>query len=186
MASDRPYMPERGPAPRIRFAAGRGLPATLLGVYLVLAGGCGYHLRESAGLPPGFEIVYVDSPTLALDRAISEHLLGAGVARAQDPKSAQAVIHVDTEGLSEQLLSVDPDTGKASEYQVELVTGFSVRGPTGRTLIPHQPIRIVRDYIFDRDAVIGKSRERVVLQKEMRRDAVAQIFNRIRAYFRKR
>jgi len=44
-----------------------------------------------------------------------------------------------------------------------------------------QSVSLLRDYVFDPDAVIGKSREEGVLREEMRRDAAQQILRRIRA-----
>ena len=58
-----------------------------------------------------------------------------------------------------------------------------MRDNAGKAVVENERMQIVRDYVFDVDAVIGKSRERGVLYAEMRRDVALQIFNRIRAVY---
>ena len=48
-------------------------------------------------------------------------------------------------------------------------------------LVNRQTVSLVRDYVFDTDQVIGKSREQNVLRKEMRRDAAQRILTRLSA-----
>ena len=45
--------------------------------------------------------------------------------------------------------------------------------------MPEQMVSLLRDYVADADAVLGKSREEGVLHAEMRRDAAAQIMRRV-------
>lgn len=152
---------------------------------LVGLNGCGFQLRGTEKLPEGFSDVYIKTRSTALRNAMIATLSSSGVSRVEAANDAQVVILVDREDLEQRLLSVDPNTGKAREFEVSFAAYFTVR-QGGETLLPRQQVRIVRDYVFDGDAVIGKSRERGVLQAEMRRDAVHQIFNRIRAAYRAR
>ena len=78
---------------------------------------------------------------------------------------------------------MDPNTGRAREFEIAYIANFSVRDNAGKAVVENERMQIVRDYVFDVDAVIGKSRERGVLYAEMRRDVALQIFNRIRAVY---
>ena len=182
-----PYWP-RPLVPRALIKA--ALAKLLLIIYAGGAGGvltgCGYQLRGSDSLPIELSRIYVQTQTNALYRAVALMLDGTGAELVKNRKDAVAVILVNGEDLSERLLSVDPNTGKAREYELSFAAVFSVRGNNGESLVDRQRVRVVRDYVFDSDAVIGKSRERGVLEAEMRRDAVQQIFNRIRAAYRAR
>ena len=51
----------------------------------------------------------------------------------------------------------------------------------GKALVKPHNVRIVRDYLFDSDIVIGKSREEHLLREEMRRDGILQMLRRLRA-----
>ena len=158
----------------------------LLALAASLASGCGYQLRGASSLPESFTRVYVQTRSSALRNAIDELLSSGGGAQVPNEKGAAVKLLVDYEDLSERLLSVDPNTGKAREFEVSYSARFLVKDADGAVVVPHQEVKIVRDYVFDGDAVIGKSRERGVLQTEMRRDAARQIFHRIRAAYRAR
>jgi LPS-assembly lipoprotein len=168
--------------PHWRPAWGAIALVALLGLSL---SGCGYQLRGTQGLPADLAQAYVKARTAKLDNILSELIASSGATRVSLRTDASLIIIVDDEELSERLLSVDPNTGKAREFEVSYSVQFQVDA-AGRNLIPRQRLRIVRDYVFDGDAVIGKSRERGVLQSEMRQDIARQIFNRIRAAYRER
>ena len=91
------------------------------------------------------------------------------------------MLQLSDERFSRRVLSVDSNTGKEREFELAYQVAFQVTGAGGEELVPKQTVSLVRDYVFDADAVLGKSREQSVLQAEMRRDAAARIGRSIAA-----
>ena len=151
---------------------------------LTIAGGCGYQLRGTASLPPELgavhAAVHVTGPR-DISAVVVRMLDGAGVRIEPAGDSAGTVLHLGDERLDRRLLSVNPDTGKESEFELAYHVTFRVTGAEGEELVPKQTVSLLRDYVFDARAVLGKSREQEVLHAEMRRDAAAQIVRRISA-----
>ena len=71
------------------------------------------------------------------------------------------------------------------EFELSYSVSFELRKTDGTVLVEHQTVSLVRDYLFDADQVIGKSREQNVLKKEMRRDAAQRILTRLSAALKK-
>ena len=151
----------------------------LLAILLAVAtAGCGFQLRGDYDLPPAMERVVLTGPERLRDEVLVG-LRASDVEVVDNRAEATAVIALGREHFSRRVLTVSPDTGKASEYEVGYTVTFQVTAPDGRALAPSQAVRLVRDYVFDPDAVIGKSRELGVLYDEMRRDAAQQILLRL-------
>ena len=152
----------------------------LLALAIAIAGGCGYQLRGAASLPPELGVVHVTGPRDISD-AIVQLLDGAGVPVEPARGPAATVLRLSDERFDRRVLSVNPDTGKESEFELAYRVTFRVTGAEGEELVPEQTVSLLRDYVFDARAVLGKNREQAVLQAEMRRDAAARIVSRIAA-----
>ncbi len=151
---------------------------------LLVAGGvvagCGFELRGTPRLPEGTSSVYVRAPVdIATELEVYLRDAGAGLARAR--QDAEAILDVGAERFDQRLLSVDPNTGKEREIEVSYAVSFSLTKTDGTRLLEPQTVTLLRDYVFDADQVLGKSREQGVLHQEMRRDAAQQILRRINA-----
>jgi len=166
-----------------------------LPIAIAMAGGCGYQLRGAASLPPEFGAMHVTGPA-DIRTAVVRVLDGAGVPveptsglrddsgdnSADD--SAGTVLHLEDERLDRRVLSVNPDTVRESEFELTYRVTFRVTGAQGEELVPKQTVSLLRDYVFDAHAVLGKNREQEVLHAEMRRDAAARIVDRVAAMLR--
>ena len=152
----------------------------VLALTIVATGGCGYQLRGAVSLPPDLDAVHVAGPP-DIGAAVAQVLDSGGiqVQSAHDP--AKAMLRLSDEQFSRRLLSVDPNTGKEREFELAYRVAFQLTGAGGEVLVPKQTVSLLRDYVFDADAVLGKSREQSVLHAEMRRDAAAQIMRRVAA-----
>jgi len=100
---------------------------------------------------------------------------------ADSRDGADASIDVTSEVFDRRVLSVDPNTGKEREFELAYTVAFNVVRGDGAPVLSGQSINLLRDYVFDADAVIGKSREEGVLIVEMRRDAAQQLLRRLRS-----
>ena len=152
----------------------------VLTLAIMTAGGCGYQLRGAVSLPPGLDAIRIAGP-IDIRNALTQLLDSGGVHVQPAGGSAEALLRVSGERFNRRVLSVDPNTGKESEFELAYQVTFEMTGAEGEELMPEQTVSLIRDYVFDRDAVLGKSREQNVLRAEMLRDAAAQIVRRIAA-----
>ncbi len=154
---------------------------------VVLAGltasisGCGFHLRGS-DIDPNLQVskvFIVAQNAVALGEELRRNFDYYDVTVTTKPAEAQAVLTVMNERNDERVLSVDPRTGKAREYELNYHVNFKVARPDGRLLVPNQSIDLSRDFTFDEAAALSKFEEAKVVRDEMKRDAVDSILRRI-------
>ena len=142
--------------------------------------GCGFELRGADVLPPHLrDLFVVANQDIANDVAVFLETSDTRIVRRRD--EAQVVLTIVNPRYERRVLSVDPNTGKEREFEIVYTVDVSALDKEGRTLLAPQPVSLLRDFIFDTDAVLGASREEAVLNVEMRRDAVQQILYRLRA-----
>ena len=150
----------------------------VLALSIITADGCGYQLRGAVSLPSDLDAIYVDGPP-RIGGALAQVLESGGIRVQSTRESAKALLRLSEERFNRRVLSVNPDTGKESEFELAYEVTFQVIDGGGEELVPRQTVSLLRDYVFDTDAVLGKSREQSVLYAEMRRDAAGQIARRI-------
>ncbi len=151
----------------------------LLAAALLLEG-CGFQLRGALNLPDNVRAVQVMAPP-EVRREILSLLESGGVEAAATSAGADASITVTSEQFSRRVLSVDPTTGKEREFELAYTLAFGVTRSGGESVIENGSVNLLRDYVFDPEAVIGTSREEEVLRDEMRREAARQLMRRIEA-----
>ncbi len=147
---------------------------------VVTAGGCGYQLRGAVSLPPELDGIHVAGPR-DIGAALTLLLDSGGIQVQSSRDSASAVLRLRDELFDRRVLSVDASTGKEREFELAYRVAFELIGADGEELLPMQTVSLVRDYVFDANAVLGESREQEVLHAEMRRDAATRIVRRITA-----
>ena len=147
---------------------------------LVIAGGCGYQFGGGVSITPVVGTMHVTGPR-DISVAVVQLLDGAGVHAESTRGSAATSVQLSNERLARRVLSVNPDTGKESEFELAYQVTFQVTGAEGEELVPRQTVSLLRDYVFDASEVLGKDREENELRAEMRRDAAARIVRRIQA-----
>lgn len=161
-------------------AVGSVFRTVVLLLMVVTAGGCGYQLRGAVSLPPELDGIHVAGPR-DVGAALTLVLDSGGIQVQSSRDSASAVLRVRDELFDRRVLSVDASTGKEREFELAYRVEFELIGADGEALLPMQTVSLVRDYVFDANAVLGKSREQDVLHAEMRRDAATRIVRRIAA-----
>ena len=161
-------------------AVGGVFRTLVLLLMVMIAGGCGYQLRGAVSLPPELDGIHVAGPR-DIGAALTLVLDGGGIQVQSSRDSASAVLRLRDELFDRRVLSVDASTGKEREFELAYRVAFELIGADGEELLPMQTVSLVRDYVFDANAVLGKSREQDVLHAEMRRDAATQIVRRIAA-----
>ena len=151
----------------------------VLSLVLVLLAGCGFKPRGQALASGQLGEVYVEASGTSIGEELRLFLHDAGVARAESAEKADVVVRLGGESYERRVLTVDAETGRAREFVLEYRVSYGARTREGGVLIENQQLLLKRDFVFDDDAVIGKSREADTLRDEMRRDAVLQILGRL-------
>ena len=160
----------------------RALAWSILGAALLVISGCGFHLRGAVELPEDVHAVVLSGGSAALHDEIRALLTGSQARVVNALADADAVLNLISESDDQRLLVVDPDTGSPREYEVVYSVAYGLQSVEGVPIVPPNTVRVVRDYVYDRDAIIGTSRELGVLRTEMRRDAALQIMRRLSSH----
>lgn len=145
---------------------------------------CGFHLRgaSSIKMPPELAVMRVTMggasyPPLLVE--VRNTLLALGDVRLTDDVSASVpVLHLHNEINLSEVLAID-SSGRVSAYLLNYRVDFSLDGADGKPLLARQPVRLQREYSFDRLAVLATEKQSEFLQTEMRREAAQQILRRL-------
>ncbi|MBT8420384.1 MAG: lipoprotein B transmembrane [Gammaproteobacteria bacterium] len=148
-------------------------------ISFALLTGCGFHLRGNISLPDEISSLQVRGPMQLADELLIL-LESSEVVTTSD--SPNAILMIERETFDKQTLSVDSNTGKEREHALAYTVFYRVVAADGKELLPKQTVNLLRDYVFDEEAVLATSREQDVLHQEMRREAANQILRRLVAW----
>jgi len=158
--------------------------ALLLLVFVLSS--CGFHLR---GSQPDIEsdisrLYMTESAAAAVSNEVRSQLAIAGTVITPTSDGAEIILHLNDQSIQRSILSINPATGKVDEYQLTFTVTMSIADADRNDLLSNQVIRLVRDFAFDQDAVLGSVSEQRVLEEEMTRQAATQIIRRLNAVSR--
>jgi LPS-assembly lipoprotein len=136
-------------------------------VITLLAGGCGFHVRGEASVPPEMTRTYIaaDSKYSVFYRKLSSALRASGVDVVDAPGDATAIFTILADSTGQRVVSVSA-RNVPREYEVwysveyELISGE-------KTLMPATAQTLTRDYTYDETLVLGKAREEEVLRDSL-------------------
>lgn len=145
---------------------------------------CGFHLRgtSSVALPPELSTLRVTMggagyPPLLVE--VRNALLALGNVRLTDDVSASVPeLQLHKESSERQVLAID-SSGRISAYLLNYRVDYSLIGADKKPLLRNQPVKLQREYGFDRLNVIASEKQSEFLQNEMRRDVAQQILRRL-------
>lgn len=144
---------------------------------------CGFHLRNALTLPADLGPVRVASgdPYSPLAESLADALQRAGATPASDANIADtATLELQSERWGDTPISID-QFGRAQEFSLRYAVVFALRKADGSVLVPQQAVELSRDYIAPPADSIGKTSERELLARELRREMSAAILRRIDA-----
>lgn len=116
-------------------------------------------------------------PPLLVEMRNALQVLG-GVNLTDDVSANVPVLQLLGESSETQVLAID-SSGRISAYLLNYRVDYSLLGPDKKMLLPKQPVKLQREYGFDRLNVIATEKQSEFLQTEMRRDVVQQILRRL-------
>lgn len=166
------------------------LQALLLSTMLAaMLSACGFHLRGAFELPDEMSLVFLSAKNhnseLLLD--IKRVLKTNGSVVVTDATTAKARLKIKSEKQTQRVISVDSH-GRASEYELkfDVIYSLSTMSESEQTMIriKDRKVTLIRDYLYDSAAVLGTSREKSVLIRDMQRDAARLIMLQIQAAYR--
>lgn len=152
----------------------------LLLVVLLLLNGCGYHLRGPMALGPQLKNLYLQTadPYGELAHHVRLYLKMSGVHLAESPRNASAILDIQSENTSEQLLNIS-GTQQVRQYNLILTVTYQVTDQNGRPLIPLQTASETRPLTINASQMLGSSNQAVSLYQQMRQAIVYDIMSRL-------
>jgi LPS-assembly lipoprotein len=149
-------------------------------IAMLLAAGCGFHLRGDVAY--SFPTVFVNSPTpQPIVTELRRFLEGSSSTKLVDnAKDATVTLEIASVVDDKGVLSLSSG-GRVREYALSKRVSFSLRDKDGRDWIPAADIVIRRSYTFNESEVLARESEETRALKEMQTDAVQQIMRRLQA-----
>ncbi len=145
---------------------------------MLLLSACGFQLRGAYQLPPEMQQTYLQSPAETdLVRLLQRQLKASGVTLVAQASQGAATFKVISESRSKRIVSVDT-RGRAREYTLTYSVRFSVKHDSAFSFA-EQSVELDRDFLFDTEDVLGKSRGEAELYESMQQDVVRLIMLRL-------
>ena len=150
---------------------------------LLTLSACGFQLRgtqQKGSSGVNVAKVYVSNTGAgSIAVQVKAQLRASGSTLVSSMSGAKYILNLRSEAYEQNVLSVSAQTGKVEQYQLALSIYLSVLDSSGKELILGEQIRVVRDYTFDEDAVLGKFAEEQVLREELTVQAAAEVLRRL-------
>jgi LPS-assembly lipoprotein len=151
-------------------------------ILTLLLGACGFHLRGQGqgGFTFPFQTLFIQTPNanapfiLDLKRAVQLY----GVKLVDTSENAQLTLHIVSETMSKQILSLS-NVGRVNEYQLIYRVSLHAYDSKQQEWVPADEI-VLQNYLsYDNTLVLAKEQEETLLYQDMRKDAVQQILRRL-------
>ncbi len=144
--------------------------------------GCGFELRGSASLPTEMDRTRLElsDRDSRFARELRLLLEANGVTLVDAAADDAAVLRVSRERISRRALTVSGNA-RVREYELVFDLGFSLTGPDGSRLLSNETLRLVRDFQFDEQEILGASNEEDLLREDLRRSMAAAVIRRLEA-----
>lgn len=104
-------------------------------------------------------------------------LLASGARLVREPSAATAKLRILRDEVSRTVLSVSA-TNIPREYELTYAVRFSVEAG-GRELLAPRDVSLSRDYSFDEQQMLAKTREEELLREALARDLVGIVMRQL-------
>jgi LPS-assembly lipoprotein len=154
--------------------------ATLLPVLLLtlLLGACSFHLRGKNILPVEKLYVRTNNEFSPFIIELKHALEVNGVQLANSPEVAQLTLHIVSEIMDKQILSLSGG-GRVREYRLQFLVSLRAYDLKQQDWLAPSEISLRRDFSYDDTQILSKEQEENLLQKNLRSDAVQQVVRRL-------
>lgn len=146
---------------------------------LVLLAGCGFHLQGRTPLPAPLTVPFIEAANEQSDfvQDLRKALLASGARLASRPEGATATVHILRDEVSQSVLSVSANN-IPREYEITYSVRFAVEAG-GRQLLEPRDVALSRDYSFDEQLLLAKTREEELLREALARDLVGIVMRQL-------
>ncbi len=144
------------------------------------AGGCGFHLAGSGGLPASLKTPYlsIKDPYTDFAREFEHELRGSGASLQPARASATATIEVSRDQVQLRILSVSAQN-IPTEYEITYTVTFAVHGTGDKELLAPQTLNMSRDYSYNEYEQLAKGQEADILRGQMARELAGIALRRL-------
>ena len=153
---------------------------TLLLALTLLLGACGFHLRGQGAFALPFQTLYIKSANdyapfiTELKHAIKTN----GVQITDTPDQAQLTLHIVSEAVDRQILSLSGG-GRVREYLLQYHVSLRAYDQKQQDWVAAEEITLRRDFSYNDTQILAKEQEEALLYQNMRSDAVQQVLRRL-------
>jgi len=159
----------------------RVFKASLLLLSALALTACGFHLRQSAALPPAMQHMHVTvSGNNDLQRGLARALTASGVTVEDHAGNGVAELIVPVAVFSTDTLTVSGQA-RVTEYTVRYQVQFEVHDGAGQPLVPHQRIDMQREFSYDATNTIGTTAQVDAIHGSLNDDMIQAILFRLQA-----
>ncbi|MFT2092710.1 LPS assembly lipoprotein LptE [Paraglaciecola sp. 2405UD69-4] len=150
---------------------------------------CGFKLRGDYNLPSNIKQLELtaEQKNTPLYRNLRNQLEGFNIEVFDSHlkenitrDDIDARVYIKSDQLERRLLSLF-STGQVAEYELVYTIKYLIQFPNEEPQL--QEFDVTREYQDDPDAVLAKSRELDLIQKEMRQTAAARIINQLASFY---
>ena len=154
----------------------RGLCCLLI----ILLTGCGFHLRGTGQGPTWLSQVGIVLQKGHRDLVpfLKDQLQGFNISVAPSPGQALYLLIIENDSIQRQITSVSAST-TPRQYELLYAVTFTLISTKGNILVPSTTVSVNRQLTVNNDRILGSTYEESTLLREMQRDAVMQIINRL-------
>lgn len=149
-------------------------------IFTLLLIGCGFHLRGQANLPPQLHHIAIASntPYSLLASQLRQTLQNMHIAINENPNTAPLTIKLLTDDFNQAATGTGA-TNQLTNYTLTYTVTYQLLEQHGEALTEPRQIVVNRSFTANNNQMLGSSNEQVLLQQDMRRDAILQILNQL-------
>ena len=159
----------------------RSLRTALVLAAVALVSACGFHLRQTAALPPGMKKIHLTVASGGqLERQLSRALTNSDVEIVPNAAVDAADLGITSNTFRTDSLTVS-GTARVTEYAVRYHVDFYAKAGDGTIIIPPQSVDMSREFSYDATNTIGTASQTEELQRSLIGDMVQSILFRLQA-----
>ena len=142
--------------------------------------GCGFHLRGMMDTPAWLSnvAIIVENANRNLEPEIREQLEAYHITIASQVETAHYWLIIEQDIEEQHITSVSSST-TPRQFQMTYGVTFKLQEAKGKEILPSTQVRSTRQITINSDRILGSNDEEAILKREMRRDVIIQIIDRL-------
>jgi outer membrane lipopolysaccharide assembly protein LptE/RlpB len=139
----------------------------------LLLSGCSGYSKNTLSYPHDLKPISLitSAPYDLTSRAVVQRFKSMGVHISLEEKPEHYVIRVSKDEIEEKILTIGINT-RIRQTEITFLFTYQVEAPSGELLMKPRTIKVIRTHIENLDNLLGTYKDKMLLQQEMRHDAV--------------